>query len=93
MHLLTTVGLITTLSSLLFGAFIILCKILAPDSIPQGITTVALLVMIFGSVNLLGLGMLGEYIGKIIEEVKQRPPYIRINRIQHGKVLPWEEKE
>jgi polyisoprenyl-phosphate glycosyltransferase len=92
LHLLTTIGFCATVCSSLFGIFIVLCKFIAPEHIPHGITTISLLIIIFGSVNLLGLGLLGEYLGKIIEEVKGRPSYIRTERIQHGKVIAWEEK-
>lgn len=41
--------------------------------------------MIFGSASLLGLGLLGEYIGKIFEETKARPPFIRRSIIRNGQ--------
>jgi len=59
-------------------------RLLAPHLVPQGITTVLLVVMFFGSVNLVGLAILGEYVGKIIEEVKRRPPFIRDRLISEG---------
>ena len=34
-----------------------------------------ILISIFGSVNLMGLGVIGEYIGKILEESRNRPLY------------------
>ena len=37
----------------------------------------------------LGLGLLGEYLGKIIEETKQRPPFVRESLIRKGEVAPW----
>ena len=35
------------------------------------------MIMFFGAMNLLGLATLGEYIGKILEEAKARPHFIR----------------
>lgn len=93
LHILTAAGLTATLCSSVFGIFIIIHRIISPSAVPHGVTTMSLLIMIFGSVNLLGIGLLGEYIGKIIEETKQRPSYIRTNRIQNGKILLWEEKK
>jgi|SRR5215475_126134 len=41
-----------------------------------GFTTVIILLLIIGSAILLGLGIIGEYVAKIHEEVKQRPRYL-----------------
>jgi dolichol-phosphate mannosyltransferase len=46
-----------------------------PD-IPRGITTVFVLVLFLGSVQLLSISVIAEYIGRIFEETKQRPRYI-----------------
>lgn len=43
---------------------------------PEGITTVLIAILFIGAIQLLGISILGEYIGKIFEEVKQRPKYI-----------------
>jgi len=45
-------------------------------NLPPGWTTLALLISIIGSVQLLVLGIIGEYLGFIFEEVKRRPLYI-----------------
>jgi dolichol-phosphate mannosyltransferase len=52
---------------------------------PRGISTVLIVVLFLGSIQLLGISILGEYIAKIFEEVKQRPRYIRKNVITHTK--------
>lgn len=43
---------------------------------PQGTTTILIAVLFIGAIQLLGISILGQYIGKIFEEVKQRPKYI-----------------
>lgn len=53
----------------------IILRFLIPDA-PLGITTVLIAILFIGAVQLLGISILGEYIGKIFEEVKQRPKYI-----------------
>lgn len=45
-------------------------------NIPQGITTVFVLVLFLGSVQLFSISIIAEYIGRIFEETKQRPRYI-----------------
>ena len=43
---------------------------------PRGTTTILITVLFIGAIQLLGISVLGQYIGKIFEEVKQRPQYI-----------------
>lgn len=51
-------------------------RILLPDLAPRGTTTILIAILFIGSVQLLGISILGEYIGKIFEEVKQRPKFV-----------------
>lgn len=61
----------------LIGIIYQLCvRIFFPDSTPKGMTTILVSILFIGSIQLLGISILGEYIGKIFEEVKQRPKYI-----------------
>ena len=50
----------------------------------QGFTTTILCVLFLGGVQLISIGILGEYIGRIYEEVKQRPLYIVRDRLGFG---------
>ena len=59
----------------------IILRLLLPNS-PQGSTTILIAVLFIGAIQLLGISVLGEYIGKIFEEVKQRPKYIVKNIIR-----------
>ena len=43
---------------------------------PTGFTTLVTLLLVLGGLQLLAMGLLGEYLGRIYEEVKQRPLYI-----------------
>lgn len=54
----------------------VIAKILYPD-IPHGITTIIVLVLFFGGVQILAISVLGEYLIKIFEETKKRPKFIR----------------
>lgn len=70
----------TTLTALSFIAIIIqIILYFKLPNIPHGIPTVICLVLFFGGITMLGIGILGEYQAKIIEEVKKRPKYIRRN--------------
>lgn len=71
-----------------FAAIIlqIILRIFLPD-MPQGTTTILISVLFIGAIQLLGISILGEYIGKIFEEVKQRPKYI-VKNIIRNKDIP-----
>ena len=88
LHALTALGSCATFLSLLLAIYSIVVKLLNPASVPQGFTFLTLLVMIFGSTILLSLGLLGEYIGKILEEAKARPAFIRSSMIANGVIRP-----
>jgi glycosyltransferase involved in cell wall biosynthesis len=51
-------------------------RIIDPSLVPSGFTTVIILILFMGGIQLLCLGILGSYLAHIYEEVKHRPPYI-----------------
>ncbi len=61
--------------SFLLGAWYVLQKLIGIELTP-GLSTTVLLVSFFAGVQLLGLGLIGEYVGRIYDEVKRRPMYI-----------------
>jgi dolichol-phosphate mannosyltransferase len=61
--------------SFLLGAWYVLQKLIGIDLTP-GLSTTVLLVSFFAGLQLLGLGLIGEYVGRIYDEVKRRPMYI-----------------
>jgi dolichol-phosphate mannosyltransferase len=64
----------------------ILARLLAPELAPRGATIILLVTGFFGSLNMLGISILGEYLGKVFEEAKRRPHFIRRNIIKDGEV-------
>lgn len=68
------VGLITVVVGVLYGLFVLISRL--SGNPPQGFATLALLQIAFSGMLLLVLGVIGEYVGRIYEEVKQRPVYI-----------------
>ena len=61
--------------SFLLGAWYVAQKLLGFELTP-GLSTTVLVVTFFAGVQLLGLGLIGEYIGRIYDEVKRRPTHI-----------------
>lgn len=93
LHMLTAMGGITCVATFALAVFSIIIRLAAPELVPKGMTFLSLLVMFFGSFAILGIGLLGEYIGKIFEETKARPAFIRRNVIVHGEVRPAQLRE
>lgn len=85
LHLLTAFGGLACAGTLLLALFSLYIRFAYPEAIPKGVTFMSLLIMFFGSMTILGIGLLGEYIGKIFEETKARPAYIRKSIIQRGE--------
>lgn len=67
-----------------FGAAIwaIISKYLYPENTVSGWTSLMIAVIFMGGIQLITIGILGEYIGRIYDEVKQRPLYITRNKNQ-----------
>ncbi|MEO8275541.1 MAG: glycosyltransferase family 2 protein [Thermoanaerobaculia bacterium] len=74
------VGLVALVLSSLFGIYALYAKLFL-DRSPQGFTALILVVVFMAGVQLLFLGVIGEYIGRIYDEVKGRPVYIVARRI------------
>ena len=62
----------------------IIARILNPN-LPHGIPTVIVLILFFGGIQLLAVSILGEYLGKVLEETKARPKFIRKSVLYQGK--------
>lgn len=69
------VGVSFAIIGFLYATFVV-GRYFFDDSRPQGWTTVVILLIIFSGIQLIFLGVIGEYIGGISEEVKARPHYI-----------------
>lgn len=70
------VGFFISFVALLGVIYILLMKIFLGVNYPAGIPTITILILFFGGANIMAIGILGEYVGRIYDEVKQRPLYI-----------------
>lgn len=88
----TPLNILSFLGTALFFASVAMAvlqtvgRLLYPELTPRGLTTVLLAIMFFGSINLLSVAVLGEYVAKIFEEVKRRPRFIRRGIIKNGEI-------
>ncbi len=74
LHIITSLGVIVFITSIIIGV-ISLVKYISGDAV-EGFTTMIFLTLFIGSMIMISLGIIGYYISKIYEEVKQRPKYI-----------------
>jgi glycosyltransferase involved in cell wall biosynthesis len=84
LRLATLAGLTAAGLSILYGSYLLIQRIFVGYNLP-GFATLAVGLFFLGGVQLICLGILGEYIGRIHHEVKQRPPYI-IERVERNSV-------
>ena len=69
------IGLVLSLLSFLYASFLIIRTLLLGIDVP-GYASLMVAVLFLGGVQLLTLGILGEYLGRVYEEVKGRPLYL-----------------
>jgi polyisoprenyl-phosphate glycosyltransferase len=75
LRLSTYLGLAAAAVSLLMSLLVLYWRFFAPRSPLTGYTIITVVVFFLGAVQLISIGILGEYIGRIYEEIKGRPLY------------------
>jgi glycosyltransferase involved in cell wall biosynthesis len=80
LQLMSIAGFTLAAFSFLIGGWYLVQHLIGIDLTP-GLSTTVLVVTFFSGVQLLGLGLMGEYVGRIYEEVKRRPLYILDKKI------------
>ncbi len=76
LRLLTYAGVGVSLCGFVLGIFFITRRLLGIEVAATGFTTLVTLVLFLGGVQLIGIGILGEYLARVYDEVKQRPAFI-----------------
>lgn len=76
LRLSTALGACVSMSGLLYATYIFVGRMSGRFTVVPGWATVVISVLVLGGVQLLMLGIIGEYLGRIYEEIKQRPSYI-----------------
>jgi dolichol-phosphate mannosyltransferase len=71
----TYLGLAAAAVSLLMAVLVLYWRLFAPNSPLTGFAAITVVIFFLGAVQLICIGILGEYIGRIYEEVKGRPLY------------------
>jgi dolichol-phosphate mannosyltransferase len=76
LKLATAFGFFSVAAGLLLSAWLLFNKVANPQYLVSGWTSIILVVVYFGGVQLLTIGILGQYIGSLFDEIKKRPEYI-----------------
>jgi dolichol-phosphate mannosyltransferase len=85
-----TVGFVVSIASIVFGLSAAISKLAGVFVVP-GWTSIMILVGIVGGIQLIVLGVIGEYISHIFDEVKRRPLYVvsRTHGVPDPEVERW----
>lgn len=75
LRLSTYLGLFSAVMALVMAGLVFYWRFFTPHSTLTGFAAIAIAIFFIGAVQLISIGILGEYIGRIYEEVKGRPLY------------------
>jgi dolichol-phosphate mannosyltransferase len=85
LDLITAFSLVIVALSAIFAVVEIVLRIVDPDAAPKGITTLLVVVLFLGGIQLLCLGIIGSYLAHVYDEVKRRPAYIVDSVVRNGE--------
>ena len=76
LQIISIIGIVIAIAGFLLGIWYIIQKLVLRTDLTPGLSTTVVVVTFFSGVQLLSLGIIGEYISRIYDEVKSRPKYI-----------------
>ena len=90
LRLLTLAGLLIACVAMAYGLWAVIEYFVWGISVP-GYATIVVSIMFFSGIQLLSLGVLAEYVGRIYDEVKRRPSYVLKERLGQGLSNPGQD--
>jgi undecaprenyl-phosphate 4-deoxy-4-formamido-L-arabinose transferase len=76
LQMLSVLGVVVSFLGIGFGIYLMIYRILHPEGSVQGVFTLFAVLFVFVGAQFLAFGLLGEYIGRIYQEVRDRPRYV-----------------
>lgn len=88
----TYVGLAVSLLSFLYASFLIFRTLIVGVDLP-GYASLMVVILFLGGIQLISLGVIGEYLGRVFIEVKQRPVYLvdQVYQFDRGDAAPADD--
>jgi dolichol-phosphate mannosyltransferase len=77
----TVIGLVVSVAGLLQAFRVLVDRLLYPASMERGWASLVAITLFLGGVQLISLGLIGQYVGRIFEESKKRPLYFVRDRV------------
>ena len=74
-------GALVTFAAFVVMVWLVIEKLVNPESVLPGTTTVVVAVLFMGGIQLVTIGVLGTYLGKVFYETKKRPLYVTAERL------------
>ncbi len=90
LHYIQGLGFVIFILSMVLSLFYLIYYFFNPPVGARGVTTIILLVLGLGGMQLFSLSILGDYLGKILEETKGRPRYIRAKIFKGQSIMAGE---
>lgn len=87
LRLATLTGFVVSAASVAYGCYIVLWRLVTGSQLP-GFATLITAIAFLGGMQLIAIGICGEYIARIYREVKRRPVYLVRRRINFGESQP-----
>jgi glycosyltransferase involved in cell wall biosynthesis len=84
------IGILTALSSFAYGSLIIIKSLIFGVNVP-GYPSIITFILFFSGLQMIGIGMLGSYVGRVFMEIKDRPIYIT-RRVYDNNITSKNEK-
>ena len=81
---LTGIGMIIALVSAVLIILQVIVRLFIPESVPPGLATVSILILGVGGFTIFCVSIVGLYVGRILDEVQGRPPYIQRSVTRNG---------
>jgi glycosyltransferase involved in cell wall biosynthesis len=85
----SVVGALVSVVALGYGAWVVVEEMVYGTKVP-GYPTIVVSIMLFSGVQLLSLGIIGEYLGRVFEESKRRPNFLVADETDRGRLPPRE---
>jgi polyisoprenyl-phosphate glycosyltransferase len=76
LKMVTYLGVIGIIGSVVLAVYAVISKFLFSQTVLRGWTSLLIALTFFSGIQLFSLGLIGEYVGRIFEEVKNRPLYV-----------------